>query len=504
MIDGSIGHSEIANTFANYFKNVYSKSDADVNLKNQFENSYDDYCTNHPNYVLPYLFTWDDMLDAAFKLKTGKATSTFMKAEHIFHSCPEFLHYIHLLLNALLSHSYMPQEFLCGTISPIVKDSNGDTTSPSNYCGITLGPVLLQLFENALLKKFGHYLESDDSQFAYKKSHSTSHAILVLKSCVYYFNSHGSNVLVTMLDCSKAFDTISHYGIFLKLMNRGVPVCFLNLMIYWYLNMKSRCRWEEAFSDYFPVPSGTKQGGVLSPNLFVLYMNDLIKRLRNSGLGCHWLSLFMACIMYADDLCLLAPTRSAMQKLISICVEYCNEFCLSFNATKSKTLLFGKTDPNLITPLTLNGQKIDFVTNFKYLGCTITSGAKLTFSIAPELSAFYCSANSILRSNLIQNELVQMHFLYSHCVPCLTNCAEVKELTSAEMHKCNVALNNSIRTIYSYNRWESTRFLRQQHKLPNIVEIFFSRKKSFVENIRGMNNLVVRSVMRHTLENCDT
>ena len=121
MIDGSIGHSEIANTFANYFKNVYSKSDADVNLKNQFENSYDDYCTNHPNYVLPYLFTWDDMLDAAFKLKTGKATSTFMKAEHIFHSCPEFLHYIHLLLNALLSHSYMPQEFLCGTISPIVK-----------------------------------------------------------------------------------------------------------------------------------------------------------------------------------------------------------------------------------------------------------------------------------------------------------------------------------------------------------------------------------------------
>ena len=67
-----------------------------------------------------------------------------------------------------------------------------------------------------------------------------------IKSCVEYYNCHGSNVIVTMLDCSKAFDTISHYGIFLKLMNRGVPVCFLNLMIYWYLNMKSRCRWEDA------------------------------------------------------------------------------------------------------------------------------------------------------------------------------------------------------------------------------------------------------------------
>ena len=363
MIDGSISHKDIACTFAEYFKSVYSKTNADDTLKSKFESNYADYCTNHSNSVLPYLFSWDDMLDAVFKLKTGKATSTFMKAEHIFVGCPELLYYIHLLFNALLSHSYMPQEFLCGTISPIIKDSNGDTTSPSNYRGITLGPVLLQLFENALLNKFGYFLESDDLQFAYKKSHSPSHAIYVLKSCVDYYNEHGSNVIVTMLDCSKAFDTISHYGLFIKLMNRGVPVCFLNLMIYWYLNMKSRCRWENEFSEYFCVPTGTKQGGVLSPNLFVLYMNDLIVKLRHSGLGCHLLSFFMACIMYADDLCLLSPTRGAMQKLLSICEDYCDEFCLSFNVKKSKTLVFGKASTNLINPLTLKGDTIKFVSS---------------------------------------------------------------------------------------------------------------------------------------------
>ena len=473
MIDGSISHDEIACTFANYFKSVYTKTDADDTLKANFESQYTDYCLNHSNSVVPYLFSWDDMLDAVFKLKTGKATSTFMKAEHIFVGCPELLYYIHLLFNSLLTHSYMPQEFLCGTISPIIKDANGDTTSPSNYRGITLGPVLLQLFENALLNKFGHFLESDDLQFAYKKSHSPSHAIYVLKSCVDYFNEHGSNVIVTMLDCTKAFDTISHYGLFIKLMNRGVPVCFLNLMIYWYLNMKSRCRWENAFSEYFHVPTGTKQGGVLSPNLFVLYMDDLIKRLRDSGLGCHFISIFMACLMYADDLCLLAPTRGAMQKLLTICVEYCQEFCLTFNVKKSKTLIFGKTNIDQITPLSLNGEDIEIVSSWKYLGCTILSGAKLSFSIASDLSSFYCSANAILRSHLIQNELVQMNFLYSHCVPCLTYCADVKELTSGEMHKCNVALNDS------YNRWESTRSLRKSLKFPNIVEIFYSRKQSF-------------------------
>ena len=223
--------------------------------------------------------------------------------------------------------------------------------------------------------------------------------------------------------------------------------------------------------------------------------------MRDSGLGCHLLSIFMACIMYADDLCLLSPTRSAMQKLITICVEYCDEFCLSFNVKKSKTLIFGKTNTNLITPLTLNDDTIEIVSSWKYLGCMIVSGSKLSFSIASDLSSFYCSANTILRSHLLQNEMVQMNFLYSHCVPCLTYCADVKELSTGDMHKCNVALNDSIRLIYCNNRWESTRFLRKELRFPNIIEIFHSRKKSFVENVRRMNNSVVRFLVRRSLEN---
>ena len=89
------------------------------------------------------------MLDAVFKLKTGKSTSTFMKAEHIFVGCPELLYFIHLLFNALLSHSYLPHEFLCGTISPIIKDSQGDISDCSNYRGITLGDLFSKLFEMA-------------------------------------------------------------------------------------------------------------------------------------------------------------------------------------------------------------------------------------------------------------------------------------------------------------------------------------------------------------------
>ena len=178
--------------------------------------------------------------------------------------------------------------------------------------------------------------------------------------------------------------------------------------------------------------------------------------------------------------------------MLQICEEFCSEFCLSFNAKKSKALLFGARQNVNVHPLFLNGESIEFVTKWKYLGCTVTSNTKFGFTNDSELNAFYCSTNSILRSLKKPNELVLMKLLYSNCVPNLTYCAEVKELTSSDMHRSNVALNDAIRRIFSYHRWESTRHLRQQLKLPNIVEIFAARKKRFYEQNCKHGNAVVR------------
>ena len=134
---------------------------------------------------------------------------------------------------------------------------------------------------------------------------------------------------------------------------------------------------------------------------------------------------------------------------------------LPFNTKKSKLLVFGKKSLDF-APLLLNNESIEVVSEWKYLGCTLISNkGKLTFSNRSELCSFYGSSNSILRAVCRPNELVLMKLLYSVCVPSLTYCAEVKDLSSSDMHACNVALNNSIRHIFSYNRWESTRHLRQ-------------------------------------------
>ena len=335
MIDGSMNFGDIANCFSKTYSSVYTNSASNDTLREKFNREYGAYFNNRVNDSLdPYLFTWSDMVDAVFKLKVGKSASTFVKAEHIFQGSPELLCYLHLLFNGLMTHSYLPYDFLCGTISPIVKDASGDSTDSSNYRPITLGPTFSQLFEYLLFDKFGPFLESDNLQFGFKRNHSASHAVFALKSCVDYYLKHGSNVLVAFMDCSKAFDTVSHFGIFLKLMERGVPLCFLRIIMFLYLNLKSRCQWRGTCSDYFDVLTGTKQGGVISPRIFSLYVDDLIARLRKRGIGCHIIELFIACLFYADDLCLIAPTRSAMQESINCCQEYCAECCLSFDIKK--------------------------------------------------------------------------------------------------------------------------------------------------------------------------
>ena len=94
-----------------------------------------------------------------------------------------------------------------------------------------------------------------------------------------------------------------------------------------------------------------------------------------------------------------------------------------------------------------------------------------------------------------------MNLLYSNCVPSLTYASEVKDLTSSEMHDCNVALNDSIRRIFSYNRWESTRTLRQELGFSNITEIFQSRRDTFCLK-PGNRNKVIFSLA--SFLNCDT
>ena len=99
-------------------------------------------------------------------------------------------------------------------------------------------------------------------------------------------------------------------------------------------------------SNTYPVSNGVKQGGVVSPILFINYIDELLLRLKKLGVGCYIGNLYCGSFGYADDVTLLAPTRTALRTLMSECISFAKEYSLLFNIDKSKYLIFDKTCKN--------------------------------------------------------------------------------------------------------------------------------------------------------------
>ena len=227
-------------------------------------------------------------------------------------------------------------------------------------------------------------------------------------------------------------------------------------------------------------------------------MDDLISKLRESKRGCHIADLFLACIVYADDICLLAPCRSALQCLLDICESYAEEWCLMYNPSKSQIMNFG-AHLNYSSSFTMYGKKLDHATEYKYLGVRVVAGSSFSTSLLRPLIKFRSSANTILNAPCASSEPVLMKLLYAVCVPNLTYASEVITFSSRQVHPLTVALNDCIRRIFGYNRWESVRYLRLSFGYPSVIDIFSSRSRKFHTRLRSLNNLTYKRLVEMNL-----
>ena len=501
-INGFTDSKDIAETFADYFEFVYSNHDTPehIALKHKFEELFSQYSSQHSDdNIMQYLLSWSEMTEIVAKIKLGKSSSGTCKPEHVFHGSPTLICHLHLLFNGLIQHGYVPSDFLKGTITPIVKNSQGDLSDPSNYRGITLSCLPAKLFEHAIQLKTGHLLDTDNLQFGFKRKTSTNHALFSLKTTVNHFNERNSSVYVAFLDCTKAFDRISHYGLFSKLIQRGIPLCILLCLIYWYLNMYCNVKWANKLSRDFRVPLGIKQGGINSPDFFGCYVDEIASILRKADVGCHIYGIFLAMILFADDLCLLAPTQKALSIMINLCETYCKEYGLTSNASKSKIIIFSKShiDHGNLCPSLLNGRDIQYVDSITYLGATIVNHKGFTFSSSNDLSKYYRASNSILRATKKPSEEIMLQLLYSCCIPIITYASAVKEYPSRQLQDCCTAVNDSLRLIFGYNRWESIRTLRESFGYKSLIDLFHRAKNKFDSSLLTHHNPIISHLARN-------
>ena len=101
-------------------------------------------------------------------------------------------------------------------------------------------------------------------------------------------------------------------------MKKKLPPIFLRHLINWYTKCCGNVRWDNVSSTCFSMVCGVRQGGVLSPVVFTVYVDDMIERLSDSKLGCFIGDIYLGCIMYAHDVILISASVAILQKMIFV------------------------------------------------------------------------------------------------------------------------------------------------------------------------------------------
>ena len=223
--------------------------------------------------------------------------------------------------------------------------------------------------------------------------------------------------MLLFLDASKAFDKINHWVLFKKLLNRGVPIYLVKVLCYWYQHQSMYVKWGSTLSSKFQVTNGVRQGGVLSPLLFNVYVNELSELLNKSGIGGNMGGTIINHMLYADDICIVSLSSSGLQQLLNICHDYCELHDLTFNAKKSMCMYFSiDMNKHCGLPVIYLGNSVcQFVKEVKYLGVMIHSSMKTTIDVARQTRKFYMQANLLLRNFRYCSDDVKCTLFQSYC-----------------------------------------------------------------------------------------
>ena len=178
----------------------------------------------------------------------------------------------------MLCHSYVPQSFGIGIVIPLLKGINLEKSNMDNYRAITR-PTFAKVSESYLLLIMQIFLHTSELQFGFKKGTGCRDAISVL-----YYTVHYYTVNIACLNLSKAFDKVNVFGLADKLMSRSIPKVLIGLILDWYNKVYVAVRWNGILSSPRCLLAGVRQGGVLSPYLFNVYVNDVITKLELSTL----------------------------------------------------------------------------------------------------------------------------------------------------------------------------------------------------------------------------
>lgn len=432
---------------------------------------------------------------AIMSLKSGKACGADGLPAEAFKQASQKLHvYLSLCFSAMLIHGYIPSPLTESIIIPLVKNKCGNLSDVNNYRPIALATISSKCFEKILLSRCEIYLSTSDQQFGFKNNSSTDMCIYLLKECIATYNNLNTPVFVTFLDASKAFDRVNHWTLFYKLLKLNMPKFLVRILMFWYQTQQMYVKWGSSISGKFNVCNGVKQGGILSPLLFNVYINDITACLNNSKVGCILANSTINHLLYADDLCLISPSTAGLQKLLDICGEFGSKHDLIYNSLKSVTMCFIPKTVKLsnIPDMVLNDSSLEIVTNCKYLGVQIENQGCVR-DIKRQLTKFYININRLIRMFNKCSDFVKCHLFRSYCANLY--CSQFWfSCTKRELDSLRVGYNNGLRRLLKLPKSCSASQMFQTYSIPSFGELHRKSVYGFIDRINKNKNRILHNI----------
>ena len=215
---------------------------------------------------------------------------------------------------------------------------------------------------------------------------------------------------------------------------------YVRLLRYWYEHQIYYIKWEKLLSDGFHVSNGVRQGGILSPALFNVYVNDLSEALLSSNTGCNINGQCINHILYADDTVIMAPSPHSLQNLLNVCDNYAQDNDIKYNEKKTVMMCFKPSGMNnLNIPIfTLNGKILKFVNEYKYLGVTITENLSDNEDIMRSTRYIYGAGNVLISKFKKCSDDVKVGLFKTYCSN-LYGCHMWCRYYKYNFHRINVA-----------------------------------------------------------------
>ena len=333
-----------------------------------------------------------------------------------------------LIINQSLCTGIVPHSSKIAKITPIYKKDDIHITD--NYRPISLLPIISKVLEKVVfLQLYDYFVKNNllyDSQYGFRKLHSTELASLEFTDKIINNLDQGKLPLAIFLDLSKAFDTIDHSILIHKLHYYGVRGTSLDWFKSYLCNRTQFVQYNDCNSSQSKITTGVPQGSILGPLLFIIYMND-ISTVTNKF---HF-------TLYADDTSLVEPLCSftsdlnnqtevadSINKELKLITDWLCLNKLSLNAKKTKLMIFHHRQRNITKfklKLQINDTEIEQVSQFNFLGLMLDECLTWNPHIQ-KISAKISVVNGTLRRlkkflpcnilKTIYNALIQPHLNY--------------------------------------------------------------------------------------------